>query len=213
MILIFSEKGDISAIKTRQWLKYFNAHFIVIEDTSLIDLDLKINFECGKTHHSFVHNDKRVYMNQINVVWNRRGMINMTAIHPDLINQHVAANSLNRHFYEEQKALAEYFYFQLKQKKCINFQSKYNVNKLITLSKAQDYGIAIPDTIIGRNFPEFSHKSQYVTKNLQDVFSCSSDSYYVCDSVKEIEVSKRSVNDTSFYSLFQKKHTQSKNYS
>jgi len=205
MILVFSEKDDISAMKTRQWLELFNAHFIVLEDPSLIDLDLKINFEGGNQNLSFVHNNKRVFLNQINVVWNRRGMINMMAIPQNLINQQVAANSLNRHFYEEQKALADYFYYQLKRKKCINFQSNYNLNKLITLSKAQEHGIAVPDSIIGRNFSELSNECRYVTKNLQDVFSYSSDSHYVCDSVKEIDASERSVNDTFFYSLFQKK--------
>ncbi len=205
MILVFSEKDDISAMKTRQWLEFFNAHFIVLENTSLIDLDQKIRFEGGTQNLSFVHKGMRVYMNQINVVWNRRGMIKMMAIPPDLINQQVSASSLNRHFYEEQKALADYFYYQLKQKKCINFQHNYNVNKLITLSKAQEHGIAVPDTLIGRHFPEFSHECRYVTKNLQDVFSYSTDSHYVCDSVKEVDTSKANVNDTFFYSLFQKK--------
>jgi len=205
MILVYSEKGDISAMRTSQWLDFFNAQFIVLEDTNLIDLDLKIRFEGGNQNISFVHKDRRVFMNQINVVWNRRGRINMMAISHDLINQQVAANSLNRHFYEEQKALADFFYYQLKQKKCINFQSNYNVNKLISLLKAQEHGIAVPDTKIGRDFPEFSHECRYVTKNLQDVFSYSTDSHYVCDSVKEIDTSKANVNDTFFYSLFQKK--------
>lgn len=71
--------------------------------------------------------------------------------------------------------------------------------------KAQKYGIAIPETIIGRNFSEFSHEYRYVTKNLQDVFSYSTDCHYVSDSVKEVDLSERSANDTFFYSLFQKK--------
>jgi len=68
MILVFSEKDDISAMKTRQWLEFFNAHFIVLENTSLIDLDQKIRFEGGTQNLSFVHKGMRVYMNQINVV-------------------------------------------------------------------------------------------------------------------------------------------------
>lgn len=110
MILVYSEKDDISAIKTIKWLEFFDAQFIVLEDENLIELDLKINFEGGNQNLSFVHKGRRIFMNQINVVWNRRGMINMMAIHPDLINQQVPADLLNRHFYEEQKALADFFY-------------------------------------------------------------------------------------------------------
>lgn len=205
MILVFSEKDDISAMKTKQWLEFFNAHFIVVEDTNLMDLNLKIDFKKGKQAISFEYNGLRVLMKDINVVWNRRGMINMMSIPQNLINQQVVANSLNRHFYEEQKALSDYFYYMLKRKKCINFQGNYNANKLIALSKAQDYGIAVPDTIIDRNFSRLSQRCRYVTKNLQDVFSYSSYSYYVCDFVKEVNVSERLAKDTFFYSLFQKK--------
>ena len=105
MILVFSEKDDISAMKTKQLLEFFNAHFIVVEDTNLMDLNLKIYFKKGKQAISFEYNGLRVLMKDINVVWNRRGMINMMSIPQNLINQQVVANSLNRHFYEEQKAL------------------------------------------------------------------------------------------------------------
>ena len=47
MILVFSEKDDISAMKTKQWLEFFNAHFIVVEDTNLMDLNLKLILKKG----------------------------------------------------------------------------------------------------------------------------------------------------------------------
>lgn len=205
MILVFTEKNDISAVKTAQWLEYFGAHFLYMEDSLLEDLDFRITFQEKKQFCLFKYQNRSISTDDIHVVWNRRGQFKMDSVSVDDIHSNVSSNILNRHFIEEQKALADYFYYQLKRKKCVNFQSNYNVNKLITLSKAQEHGIAVPDTIIGRHFPEFSHECRYVTKNLQDVFSYSTDSHYVCDSVKEVDTSKANVNDTFFYSLFQKK--------
>lgn len=205
MILVFTEKGDISAEKTRQWLEYFSVPFLYFEDPSLSSLKLEIEFRNNREKVFFQYHGKQFSIDDFNVVWNRRGMIKME--NPKNVGTNDAAlnSSLQKHFFEEQKALIDYFYYKLSQKKHISLQGNYILNKLIVLSKAIQYGIAIPDTIIGSNNSRTRKEYKSITKNLQDVFSFSSDEYYAVDYVREIDVNAIEPDDSFFYSLFQKK--------
>lgn len=205
MILVFTEKGDISAEKTRQWLEYFNVPFLSFEDPCLSSLKLEIEFRNNREKVIFQYHGTQFSIDDFNVVWNRRGMIKMEKPQNAGTNNAVLNNSLQKHFFEEQKALIDYFYYKLSQKKHINFQGGYIINKLIILSKAIQYGISVPDTIIGNNISKIGKENKYITKNLQDIFSFSSDEYYAVDYVREIDVNAIEPDDSFFYSLFQRK--------
>lgn len=205
MILIFSEKNDISAAKTKYWLDYFDTKYIYLEDFYLMDMNFSVVLKNDKQIFTFKYKNETISMDDIHVVWNRRGKVRFESIPSNLINPLIAPQALNNHFYEEQKALADYFYDQLSLKTCISLPTHYFENKLIALYKAQHLGIAVPETIVTNKASVLKRENSYVSKNLQDIFIYSTAEHCVADSVKEANLQKNEYRDTFFYSLFQQR--------
>lgn len=149
MIVIFTNHNDQSTNKIIEWLCYYNAKFIRINDSdnpeNLAHLILERNGEISTKFNfsNFQKTDKAGF-----VTFFRRGEINSGFNVGD--NYGVFNSILNKHLKSERGDL-NIFLMENLQLNELNSPRNYRVNKLKTLKIATKFGIKIPKTMITNN--------------------------------------------------------------
>jgi hypothetical protein len=172
MLLILSEKNDISSLKVERWLNYYNAKYLRInkEEQENIFSSLELSVKNDELHFEF--NKKKYKLSDFSVIWNRRGYVNLkwpVLQKKDNINPHLI-KALTINIQDEYNTLINYIYYKIGQKRAINNPSKYNINKLIVLDKAKQHGFVIPQTSISLNPSEYLYPDKkYI--NLSSIFN------------------------------------------
>jgi len=141
MILIISEKGDVSTHKVIHWLKYFNAKFIVVFPDNQ-PVDWKISIKDNTSDVYFKLNNKKYSIKDFKKRWYRRGQL------PRFVLNHDANDPKSIYTFNELSKLGEFLMWKFNSIPGINEIGYGNVNKLKSLWMARDIGLNIPETII-----------------------------------------------------------------
>lgn|GEM_PF-5834274 len=75
MVLIISEKTDITTIEVVRWLKYYGVSFIIIYPDTTIKL-LSIEIDSKSIIYSISVNGKIIDSTEVSKIWYRRGELN-----------------------------------------------------------------------------------------------------------------------------------------
>jgi len=146
MILIITNKFDLSACDVIDYLKYNNLKYIIISSNDLI----KIYTVDDDGDVKFSIDGSNVYCTKkISAVWYRRGSIKGKFC--DFIEEtnNSSINSLLSNFSEsENNELIEYFKLKLESKKHLGSIFSKEVNKLNMLFKAKEVGFKIPKSFV-----------------------------------------------------------------
>ncbi|MEI7597209.1 MAG: hypothetical protein WCK02_15785 [Bacteroidota bacterium] len=203
MILILSEKGDISTNKVIEWLEYFNVCYLRINTETNIDLIYRIIIDNSEINiYIYLENDN-YNLKDFSCIWNRRGDFRFTIPHVNDIrlNKTDIKNEVIKRIKQEYSSLLNFVYYEMSKLPHINDPRSYNINKLIVLSQAKDIGFNVPDTLIVKNSKFLINKNLYITKNIQDIVQFASENEAVIQYTTR--VSKKDIKCAFGMSLFQ----------
>lgn len=180
MILIVTEKTDISTSQVIDWLKYYNIPFFRINETDKISVE-KISIPNNRSKTSNigevsikVNNKKIINLSKIKGYWYRRGRL-MHKYRPFNEDDYLGSR-FNPFFKKEQDDVIEFIDYYLKVVRKVNVINSFldnKINKLNNLLIAKDCGLAIPDSyIINRKtqleslFSKKQKPQEYITKGI-----------------------------------------------
>jgi len=179
MIIILTEKLEVSSTRVEDWIKYYGNNCIIIEDIYPIKiLDLNISNTKPpsftiKYKHEIIHSDK------ISAFWWRRGFFHdKIELEFQWINvfDSNAKNNVINFFNREEVQLYKFIYFVLSStKRSIGNILNYPINKLILLESARKLGLNIPETYIINNKQKlksiYKEHKNIITKSICDNLS------------------------------------------
>lgn len=131
MILIISQKNEITTTEVIKWLLKLGKSFIRVHEDEIFDIRIK---------------ERRIYLesprncffiDEITSLWYRRGGLNFNHLH-------YKNKAINLNMNEYQHWLEDYVIKVLESKKHINKQSNSDINKLLVLEEAQKAGLDVP---------------------------------------------------------------------
>ncbi|MEG0760359.1 grasp-with-spasm system ATP-grasp peptide maturase [Chryseobacterium sp.] len=138
MILIISENDEITTTEIIRWLISLNKKFIRVHEDEIFEI---------KTNEKRIYlksNRNSFFIDDISSVWYRRGSLRF-------YRQKYDDDTINLHMNEYQYWLEDYVRNFLENKKHINKESNYHVNKLIVLDIAKEIGFNIPEYFLAEN--------------------------------------------------------------
>jgi len=207
MILIFTEKKDISATKVTEYLLHYKIPFLRIDAEYTKKIINKININNTDVDIIITYKGKNYSIKQFAIIWNRRGYFKVNLPNVDLI--HIKNNKLKHIVYkqlkEERETLLNFIYHKMSDQFHINDPRVYNINKLIVLDAAVSCGLQIPNTYIFNNLNYLKENQKYITKNIQDIMIYYKENEYLEQGTKK--VLKNNNKNKVFYSLFQEEIT------
>ncbi len=147
--MIFSRSEDQTTFEVVRWLKYINSEVKV----------MRINSNDIKQRNKLVLDHKQCHIysseqwadfTEISSVWYRKGAGQLNfASTPVIPSNAVLEQELQRTVNQDTKRVTEYFHFLIKKhKETLGVYEKGDLNKLITMSLANDSGLQTADFII-----------------------------------------------------------------
>lgn len=212
MIVVFSEKFDMSTDAVCEWMYYYDQPFLRIngEDfarpadqfTSSLSLS-----NAGGMSFSFVVNGKKVETDAVKAVWFRRDEPFSREQLFDKINDTTLKAPLVQHAARERLRAREFFHTALLEKPHLGNHHIKEVNKFQALYHACRNGLAIPDTLLSSDpaaLSGFIAKNKSITKAIRetDFFKSSSGEVFVSYTAS---VNKKDLGTAAFPVLLQKK--------
>ena len=200
MVLIISERDDITTIEVINWLRYFNKKWVTVFPEDLIDLNFK-----EQEIYLIKNNSERISVEKVDSVWYRRGYFNF--IRKPRVNN----SELDGVLWEEFQKLKEYFFYKLGQKRTINSIINTDLNKLIVSEMAMSVNIKTPENFLFNNnsdllnFFERNKKQFFITKVINGSCSYNINDFELYNFTCEINVNDIITNPAFFYSLIQQK--------
>ena len=141
MILILTEKKDISANKVIEWLYYYKAKYLRIDIEYLYDSIYKVQLNNDKIIIEFKYKENLYSLDDFTVVWCRRGAFN-TSFNIDFYENQIltcdAKQNIRTHLNNESETLLNFVYEQIRKKsiflkryvmKQCNYMSEMRLNR------------------------------------------------------------------------------------
>lgn len=152
MILIISDPDDNSTIKVTSWLDYFCVSYLVISETTIIQLDyLKIEVESCEYCINF--NGIKIHNYEISKIWYRRSKLSF--VDKDYFNRLYSkveqAKEIVDYCKIEYDNIIDFFWYFNRDKIALNSYLDTGLNKLTVLDTAKKCGLLIPATLISGN--------------------------------------------------------------
>lgn len=152
MILIISENSESTTTEIIRWLVAMKKKFVRIHENEVFEIKTK---------------EKRIYIesfrncffiDEITSVWYRRGGLQFS-------RKKYKDYAVNLHMNEYQHWLEDYVRNYLENKKNINKESNYHLNKLIVLDIAKALGFDVPEFFLADNISEID-QGDIITKTI-----------------------------------------------
>mgnify|MGYP006288751835 CR=1 FL=1 len=198
MILILSEKGDKVTDLVIDWLNYYNAHFLRINNE-----DAVTSFSIKDGHFILSFNNFTFNSQDVKAFWHRRGWINYDFFRNDFFQN--ANNSVKNHLFQEWKEVESYLYFRLFNINGISNKLS-NLNKLIVIDKARAVGFQVPEYFITSTLNDEQNSENLVVKAISDSIEFEKNSKaftYYTEKIDVVNLRDR-IPDTFFPTFFQK---------
>ncbi len=200
MVFILSDAADVTTNFVIDWLSHFDSDFIRFNrEDQLFAVNIKFG-DSNDMSMFLIDNEKfvEIELNSVKSFWYRRG---------DFMIGHPVSKELKKYQHilsKEWSCVKEYLHFMLEQKKSLgSFFKEHMHNKLITLQKAKDIGLLIPQTAVLSN-KEGIGESKLITKSIGNIFMIQYNGMF--QSVGTQRVEQRNLDDLGdwfFPTLFQ----------
>lgn len=148
MILVLSEHSDISTNMVIDWLLYYKVAYHRVNSSDFFYRHNNYNISISN-----VYSEGSLYSN-IEKIWLRRWFeldINYELEEIENIEQNTFIRKIHSFSISELISLSDFFFYILRNKKWLTNPQTFFINKLITLSIAQEIGINIPETLITKD--------------------------------------------------------------
>ncbi|WP_394758302.1 grasp-with-spasm system ATP-grasp peptide maturase [Flavobacterium sp.] len=203
MVLIISDKDDLSTHEVIDWLRYYKIPFLRISKEDNIIFN-KIFLGNNETDIDFYINQNLYKLTDFKAFWYRRGHYNFFL--KELEGNTSIIKQANAHLRTELKELADYFRSYVAERSINKYDDIY-FNKLKTLKIAANLGIRIPESIITNEKKELlnflKRKKNIITKNYsQGVFIFGKNTTLSTPTREITNNIVESLPDTFGYSLF-----------
>ena len=170
MILILSEKGDLSTNDIINWLCYFNYPFVRINKDEPDKVELFVESYPDSYDFYFKVGNKKFSLNQIQAYWYRRGGLPKCRISNEAIQQAFEKEiikDIEKYLIFESYMLYDFLYYILEKVPVTLGSEKYSdVNKLIVLDYAKECGLNVPDYSISMSKDKLNLFRQNITGSL-----------------------------------------------
>lgn len=161
MVLIISNTKDTSTYKVIEWLEYYNCKWFRINEEDVVSIQFDVD------DMSFLLDGVKLKLSEIKSVWYRRGFINNHLFKRIKLKPNSHPYDINNFLNREHGHLKEYIYFLLSKKKSLNLYTRSEVNKLIVVDLASEYGIEVPKSFILDSFDNLLKiKRKLITKTI-----------------------------------------------
>lgn len=156
-ILLLTEDSEATADWITIWIQYLSPIkvFRITEKDHIDGLEIDFSNEMSTIFSLSVN---RTTIRSVDVVayFYRRGKFKFNnVLAPDVVGTDLnsCTESLNKYYLGEWEHITDYIHFLLKQTKALSLNSYYDlqVNKLININLAKNFGLDIPDGIISNN--------------------------------------------------------------
>jgi ATP-GRASP peptide maturase of grasp-with-spasm system len=217
MILIFSERNDLTTNLVCDWLVLFQKEFLRINKEDTIEFN-SYYLEKNKLQLIFNLENTSYSLSDFKTIWFRRGGFNFKlGISPNF-NHSVFFEDYSKirdFVIDENRTFSEFIQAHVESfPNSFGSFAKRNLNKLLVLRKAQKYGLKIPDELITsskKDLLEFYIKcdERLISKAIKENISYNTDFhsiYHVNKKVElvEIETFKESFSLTFFQKYYEK---------
>ena len=206
--MILGESSDKSTDLVSQWLSYWNAPFLRLNEENEVNPIVGIEYERDDIKVLF-HKDGCQYdLSKLHKTWFRRGYFLFRHI-DDIPTLAAETNkSIREHLANDGKTLERFLYYYLSKGIAINHPDNYNYNKLIALREAQKVGLLVPTTLLSVHPEEMRQfvdkEGGCISKSIQDMMGIRTNDNYAFTG-KTVRVDKDSICPQGhWYSLFQK---------
>jgi len=180
-VLIFSESYDVSTDPVVEYLNQMKVPFVRINTNLNRDNIFSVSIHNDSITIEFSLNGKNYSIDDFDLIWARRGFFYFEK--PNLSNKlkyNELENIFQSHIDEEINCLTDFLTYYIKNSNilCIGNPSVKNMNKLIVLQKAIQYGLNVPKTQIAKETSilanVFSENEELVSKPISERLS-----YYI----------------------------------
>jgi len=146
MILILSTSTDLDTEKVIEWLKHYNKLFFRLNDEDLMMGITEFYYNPNEADKAyFKRDDKKLYIKDINKVWFRK--FGFLASYEKIFSRN---NDFYKYLYSEFSATRELVFELLSEKKWL-YKKGVLPSKPMTLKRAKECGLKIPNSIITTN--------------------------------------------------------------
>jgi len=191
MIIIFTEKSDLSTCDVVDWLIYYNKSYLRINEDDLFEIDIE------KNQFILCFQEYRINIDEIKAVWYRRSLLQ--------IKQDKFENKgVQKYIFEEKTVLKEYLLFLFSKKKTIGKANGLRVNKLIINHIAKSVGLKTPNSFLSKSKKDLQVEYSLITKTINENphIKLNNELYF---SLLTKEVKKNDKNQQFGISFFQEK--------
>jgi ATP-GRASP peptide maturase of grasp-with-spasm system len=191
MVLIISEKEDITTDRVIDWLCHIGVKGIVrINDGEPIFIEKISLSSYANPIIALSIKDVAFTLDDIKFFWYRRGAINFEINNQYFFDNNLFNNYLTKFLVQEWRRCKDYIISKLEEKPKLGDYFKANTNKIQNLEKAQSVGFKIPETFISQYKKSLSsyasEMADYITKPISSCFKCSDDNYELFSGVNAI---------------------------
>jgi ATP-GRASP peptide maturase of grasp-with-spasm system len=200
MILILSNSDDESTHLVIQWLNFLEKKIVRINRNELVDIII----DGGNIYIEVLMNNElsSINLKSISSFWYRRG--NFTICEEEFFDN--KKNDMYRFMEKEHRIIKDFIHYKLRKIKSINTFKDNDINKLIVLDKAKNFGLEVPMCKIYKSDSHMKMKLvrgvRFITKPIWEVIVSLTNSKRIDSGT--FAVDSQEVNSTDFnYSLFQ----------
>lgn len=114
MVLIMSEKSDVSTVHIIEWLAYWNIPFLRLDEDEWFNLEIATLNNESEPEFKLYNKNKQFYLSEIKAFWYRRGQLNILPFIDKAIVNHKQINDrISTYLEKEQETLENYIHFLL----------------------------------------------------------------------------------------------------
>lgn len=219
MILIFSKETDYSTDEVIKWLNFHKASWVRINGEDIDEKSKKLSFFFGentsKKNGYFFLSGKKIYFNSIKAAWFRRSH-SFSKVSSLLSNQKLEVKAIYNLTKFLKGEVTSILRFIIKNLNCkwLDHPNDVSLNKLSTLSLANEIGIKIPETLVTNDLSElkrFASNAQIITKAINEVESFEIDKHLYMLYTRVINKEKlNQINDEFCFPILIQKKIQKK---
>lgn len=175
MILVFSEQTDVTTDLVMEWLLYYGADVLRINEEECSNIVTAVNIgNESATNIQFKAGERSFELADVTAVWFRRGTIRFESGLQQMDLPAEVKKQFGQFLSTEDKTLHDFVVAKLLEKPSLNDSRHYNANKLLLLELAKAERLLVPQTIVCRDPADVfralgTDGEQIITKPVQDV--------------------------------------------